>query len=259
MIEITEVPDLNSDGATDLADIELLLKSRNNVLTLLDGDGDFRSDECIGFLEEADIVVTNPPFSLFREYLAQLIEYRKKFLILGNNNAITYKEVFPLIKNNALWLGYNSNKTIEFRLSDEYKKWDRKDSKGVKFGKVPAISWFTNLDINKRHEKMILYKRYSPNEYPRFDNYDAINVDKVADIPKDYSEKMGVPITFLNNYNPEQFKIIDGIGRYSVLDNERTKKAGKYLSMINGKAKYFRYIIKNLNPEKGENHENRTS
>lgn len=243
MIEINEVKDLNGDGAEDMADIEILLRNNNNTLTILDGDGDFRSEESIGFLQEADVVVTNPPFSLFREFMAQLISYDKKFLILGNNNAISYKEIFPLIMSNKMWLGYNSNKTVEFRLNDSYKKWNSIKN-GIKYGKVPAISWFTNIDTSKRHEEMILYKKYVPEEYPKYDNYDAINVDKTSEIPFDYYEPMGVPITFLDKYNPEQFEIIDGIGRYSVLYNEETKKAGKYLSMINGKAKYFRYIIK---------------
>lgn len=236
MIEITEVKDFNGDGAEDLADIEFLLRNDKNTLTILDGDGDFRSDECIEFLKESDIVVTNPPFSIAREYyIPQLIKYNKKFLIVGDLNWATYKEIFPLIKDNKIWFGYNSIK--EFVQPNKNTK---------KFGNK---LWYTNLDIEKRHEKIILYKKYTPKEYPRYDNYDAINVDKVADTPEDYTGKMGVPITFLNYYNPEQFEIIDGIGRYSILDNEKTKEAGKYLSMINGKAKYFRYIIKNLNPK----------
>lgn len=206
-IEITEVPDLNGDGATDLSDIELLLKNNNNNLTILDGDGDFRSEESVEFLKEADVVVTNPPFSLFREFVAQLIEYNKKFIIIGNNNAITYKEVFPLIKENKIWLGYSANKTFEFRLNNNYEKWNRIES-GIKYGKVPAISWFTNIDIEKRHEDLILYKRYNPDDYPTYDNYDAIEVGRITDIPVDYDGKMGVPITFLDKYNPDQFEII---------------------------------------------------
>ena len=221
LIEITEVPDMNGDGAIDLSDIELLLKSDKNVLTALDGDGDFRSEESIAFLKEADIIVTNPPFSLFREYVSQLMEYNKKFIILGNNNAITYKEIFPLIKENKIWLGNNVNKTIEFRLSDNYKKWDRIDG-GIKYGKVPAISWFTNLDINKRHEDLILYKKYSDEDFLPFDNYDAINIDRTSDIPCDYYQTMGVPITFLNIYNPDQFEII-GITKTPIGSHLRTK------------------------------------
>ena len=160
----------------------------------LKGDGDFRSPECIELLKEADIVVTNPPFSLFREYIAILMLYEKKFIIIGNQNAITYKDVFPLLKNNKVWPGYNHVK--EFLQSDGNIK---------KFGN---IQWFTNLDISKRHEKLILYKKYTPADYPKYDNYDAINIDKVTDIPCDYDGIMGVPITFLDKYNPEQFEII---------------------------------------------------
>lgn len=207
MIEITEVDDYNEDGKEDLDDIEWLLRNNNNTLTILDGDGDFRSEECIGFLEEADVVVTNPPFSLFREYVAQLIKYNKKFLIIGNNNAITYRDFFPLLKDNKVWLGYNVNKTLEFRLNDNYEKWDRIEN-GMKYGKVPAITWFTNIDIKKRHEKMILYKKYEPEHYPKYENYDAIEVSKVAEIPDNFDGVMGVPITFLDKYNPEHFEII---------------------------------------------------
>ena len=160
----------------------------------LKGNGDFRSPECIELLKHADIVVTNPPFSLFREYIALLMSYQKKFVIIGNQNAITYKEVFPLLKTNKVWPGYNHVK--EFLQADGSVK---------KFGN---IQWFTNLDISKRHEELILYKNYTPAEYPKYDNYDAINVDKVADIPCDYDGVMGVPITFLDKYNPIQFEII---------------------------------------------------
>lgn len=259
MIEITEVKDYNNDGAENLADIEYLLRNNNNTLTILDGDGDFRSEESIEFLKEADVVVTNPPFSLFREYVAQLMKYGKKFVILGNMNALTYKEIFPLLRNNEMWVGYGFNKSVIYRTPYPNKlEANRKYviSKGKNpdegYVKVPAICWFTNLDIDKRHDELILYKHYSQDLYPYYDNYDAINVDKVVEIPDDFAGKIGVPITFLNYYNPEQFEIIDGIGRYSVLDNEATKKAKKYLSMINGKAKYFRYIIKNLHPKAGK-------
>jgi len=211
-IEITEVEDENADGAVDLADVERLLKNGKNALTLLEGDGDFRSAECVELLKEADIVVTNPPFSLFREYLAQLAEYDKKFIILGNQNAITYKEVFSLIKNNQVWLGVDNNGTKWFQVPLDYdiKTESRKkmDSNGRKFFSFGSILWFTNLDTTKRHESLTLYKHYTPEEYPNYDNYDAINVDKVAEIPYDYDGAMGVPITFLDKYNPEQFEII---------------------------------------------------
>lgn len=179
---------------------------------LIESNGDFRSDECIEILKESDIVVSNPPFSEFREYVAQLMKYEKKFIIWGNNNAITYKEFFPLMKDNRVWLGYTANKTCVFRLSNDYQKWDEKlttqMNDGHKYGKCPAISVFTNLDIDKRHEKLILYKKYNTEEYPTYDNYNAINVDKVSDIPCDYDGVMGVPITFLDKYNPEQFEIL---------------------------------------------------
>ena len=164
------------------------------VKTPLEGNGDFRNAECIELLKESDIVVTNEPFSLTREYIAQLIEYDKKFLIIVNKNAITYKEIFPLIKNNQIWLGCTNVK--EFLQPDGSVK---------KFGNV---GWFTNLDVAKRHEKLILWKKYTPEEFPRYDNYNAINVNKVSDIPCDYDGVMGVPITFLDKYNPDQFEIV---------------------------------------------------
>lgn len=209
-IEITEVDDYNKDGAVDLADVEFLLKNNKNTLKLLSGDGDFRSPECIELLKQADIVVTNPPFSLFREYVAQLIEYDKKFIIIGNMNAITYKEIFPLIKDGKLWTGFSFNKTVEFIMSDSYELKGKAyiDEQGKKHGFVPAINWYTNVDIIKRHEDLPLYKSFSPQDYPKYDNYDAIEVSKVADIPYDYDGFMGVPITFLDKYNPEQFEII---------------------------------------------------
>jgi len=247
-IEITEVIDINGDGAVDLTDVEYLLRNKNNALSLLKGDGDFRSAECIEILKQADIVVTNPPFSLFREFISQLVEYDKQFIVIGNVNAITYKEIFPLIKENKLWMGYSIHSgDREFRVPDDYPlnaSGYRIDENGYKYIRVKGVRWFTNMDYVERHTDLDLWKKYTPEEYPKFDNYNAINVDVTADIPEDYYEEMGVPITFLDKYNPDQFEIIDGIGRYSILDNENTKKAGKYLSMIDGKAKYFRVIIK---------------
>lgn len=212
-IEIDEVYDQNGDGAINLQDVKEILEKaeKGGKLTRLTGDGDFRSSESKELLKQADIVVTNPPFSLFREYVAQLIEFDKKFIILGNNNAITYKEIFQLIKNSKMWLGYSANKTMTFRLSNHYKRWNYIDENGNKYGNVPAITWYTNLDIKKRHEELILVKKYSPLDYPKYDNYDAIEVSKVKDIPKDYDGVMGVPITFLDKFNPEQFEII-GLG-----------------------------------------------
>ena len=164
------------------------------VKTPLEGNGDFRNQECLDLLDECDIVVTNPPFSLFREYVAVLMEHEKKFLIIGNKNAITYKEFFPLLKNDEVWIGCTNVK--EFLQPDGSIK---------KFGN---IGWFTNLDVAKRHEKLILWKHYTSEEYPKYDNYDAINVNKVSEIPCDYDGVMGVPITFLDKYNPDQFEII---------------------------------------------------
>jgi hypothetical protein len=210
-IVITETPDLNNDGSIDLYDVELLLKSDKNHLTRLNGDGDFRSEECVELLKECDIVVTNPPFSLFREYVAQLEEYDKKFIIIGNQNAITYKEIFKLIKNNKIWLGYENGGIKWFAVPDDYsiKTQSRiKIVNGQKYFSMGSIMWFTNLDTTKRHEIMTLYKKYNEKEFPKYDNYDAINIDKVSDIPCNYFGAMGVPITFLDKYNPEQFEIL---------------------------------------------------
>ena len=209
-VEITEVTDENHDGRADLADVEYLMRNRKNTMTLLNGDGDFRSPECVELLREADVVVTNPPFSLFREYIALLEEYRKYFIIIGNMNAVTYKEIFPMIAENRLWLGYNSGH-FWFKVPDSYeiKKTDFKiDEHGQKWRRMGNICWFTNVDIEKRHENMPLFRCYSPELYPKYDNYDAINVDRTVDIPCDYYGVMGVPITFLSQYNPDQFEIV---------------------------------------------------
>ncbi len=211
-IEITEVIDNNNDGAIDLADVEYLIKNKKNTLTLLKEDGDFRSKECIELLKQSDIVVTNPPFSLFREFVSQLIEYNKDFLIIGNVNAIAYRDFFHLIKDNKVWMGASIHSgDREFRVPSTYPlkaSGTRIDEKGNKYIRVKGVRWWTNLDYKERHEKLILYKKYNPEEFQKFDNYDAINVDKVTDIPYDYSGLMGVPITFLDKYNPEQFRII---------------------------------------------------
>ena len=210
----------------------------------LKGDGDFRSPESIELLKQADIVVTNPPFSLFREYVAQLIEYEKKFIIIGNLNAITYKEIFSLIKDNKIWLGASlDGRNIWFQIPNNYEKYHKIEN-GNKYAFVASTIWFTNLDHKKRHEKLILHKKYLPEEYAQYDNYDAINVDKTKDIPVDYDGKMGVPITFLNKFNPDQFEIIDGLNRYSILEGPTEKTKGKYLSQVNGKPIYVRIVIK---------------
>lgn len=208
-IEITEVPDEDNSGSIDITDIEILLKSDKNTATPLKGNGDFRNKECIELLKKSDIVVTNPPFSLFREYVAQLVEYKKKFLIIGNMNAVSYKEIFKLIKDNKIWLGY-SPRGMDFFVPDG-------DLKNVN------ACWFTNLSVLKRNEILPLYKKYNKEEYPKYDNYDAIEVAKTSGIPLDYNEVMGVPITFLDKYNPKQFEII-GITDRQNSSGLRTKK-----------------------------------
>lgn len=207
----------------------------------LKGDGDFRSKESIALLKQADIIVTNPPFSLFREYIEQLIKYEKSFLIIGNQNAVTYKEVFAHFKNDKVWLGYNSG-DMEFKVPDYYEPRAtryRKDENGQKWRSLGNICWFTNLDIRKRHEELILYKEYTPDEFPKYDEYDAININRVAEIPLDFKGKMGVPITFLSKYNPKQFQIL-GIDRY-IEDNPNYGRRFK----IKDKEIYARIIIKN--------------
>lgn len=181
----------------------------------LKGDGDFRSKECIELLKEADIVVTNPPFSLFREYVAQLMEYDKEFLIIGNQNALSYKEIFPLIRDNKMWLGASIHSgDRKFWVPEDYELKAAGcgvDTTGRKFIRVKGVRWFTNLDYKERHEDLILYKNYTPDSYPKYENYDAINVNRTEDIPCDYDGIMGVPITFMDKYNPDQFEII-GLG-----------------------------------------------
>jgi len=211
-IEIKEVPDTDGDGAINLDDVEYLLKHDKNTATPLNGNGDFRSDECVELLKEADIVVTNPPFSLFREYVAQLVKYDKKYVIIGNTNSLTYKEIFKLIKDNKLRTGYtNFNVGMFFVVPDDWENFHHKDEKGRKIARVSTSCWFTNLDVEKHKENLTLYKKYNSDEYPKYENYDAINIDKYTDIPRDYASVMGVPITFVDKFNPDQFKII-GLG-----------------------------------------------
>lgn len=212
------------------------------VMTELEGNGDFRSEECVELLKECDVVVTNPPFSLFREYVAQLMKYEKKFLIIGNQNAITYKEIFPYIKENKLWLGVSiSSGDREFRIPDNYvvrSKSLRIDENGNKYVRVVGIRWFTNIPHDKRNAPLDLYKKYNEVEYPKYDNYDAINVNKTSDIPMDYDGVMGVPITFLDKYCPTQFEIV-GLDRY-VEDNPHYG----HRFHINGKETYARILIR---------------
>ena len=207
---VNKVCDTTGDGGIDMTDVINLFKMRENELIELKGDGDFRSDECIEALKEADIVVTNPPFSLFRDYVAKLIEHDKKFVIIGNQNALTYKEIFPLLQDGEMWLGNNHPAPKLFYVPSmlEERKNITKDENGKLVASFGNICWFTNLDIKKRHEDIILVKKYNKEDYPKYDNYDAINVDKVKDIPCDYSGVMGVPITFMDKYNPDQFEIV---------------------------------------------------
>lgn len=208
VLDVSKVPMANGRGVSD-ADIDKLLRSKKYVKELK-GNGDFRSEECIEYLKQADIVVTNPPFSLFIEYINTLVEYGKQFLILGNQNNVTYKDIFPLLKDNKLWLGYKCG-DMAFRVPDYYEPRETRywvDETGQKWRSFGTICWYTNLDIEKRHEKLVLYKHYTPEEYPTYDNYNAINVDKVADIPMDYAGMMGVPITFMDKFNPDQFEIL---------------------------------------------------
>jgi hypothetical protein len=213
----------------------------------LNGDGDFRSEECINLLKKSDIVVTNPPFSLFREYVSQLFEYKKKFIILGHQNAIAYKEIFKFIKSNELKLGFDNGGTKWFGVNENYQiktESRKKIIDGKKYFSMGNLVWFTNLNIVKKNNNLILYKKFNKSEYPKFDNYNAINVNKTIDIPLDYKGKIGVPITFLNKYNPNEFEIIDGLNRHSILEGPTAKSKGKYLAQVNGKPVYIRIVIK---------------
>lgn len=232
-IEINEVPDANNDGAIDLADVEWLLRNDKNSCRTLTGDGeynagDFRSAECVEYLKQADVVVTNPPFSLFRDYVAQLYDYQKQFVVLGNVNACSYKEIFALIKSDKIWLGPSIHSgDREFRVPDHYPleaAGFRVDPDGTKFIRVKGVRWFTNLDHEGRHEPIPLFRGYSKADYPTYDNYDAIEVSKTADIPSDFAGAMGVPLTFLDRYNPDQFEILGITDR----DNNSGLKTREY-------------------------------
>ncbi len=215
----------------------------------LSGDGDFRSNECIELLKQADIVVTNPPFSLFREYVAQLIKYEKKFVIIGHQNALTYREVFPLIKDNKLWLGYGFNGGATHFINKHYEDYAAANDHKDGMIRVSGVVWYTNLDIAKRHEDLILYKTYTPEEYPKYDNYDAIEVSKSNEIPCDYKGVMGVPVTFMNKYNPDQFEILgatesEGKGFSNGLWDKSSQVAQP---VINEQRVYKRIFIRNKN------------
>ncbi len=252
---VTQVYDQTGDGGVDMLDVAELFKNGVNELVELTGDGDFRSEECIALMDESDIVVTNPPFSLFREYVSTLLEHNKHFIIIGSQNAITYKEFFPLLMQNKVWLGYG-NGDMAFRVPEYFEPRETRfwvDEEGQKWRSMGNIAWYTNLDIRKRHEEMILVKKYSEEDYPKYDNIDAIEVSKVADIPLDYDGVMGVPITFMYKYNPEQFEIVNALNRYILFGcdelNEDIKERHSHACNINGKATYFRVLIKNKRPE----------
>ena len=216
----------------------------------LEGDGDFRSEECVELLKKCDIVCTNPPFSLFRQYVAQLFEYKKDFLIIGNGNAISYKEIFPLIKENKLWLGVTRNGTgsMWFKIPEDFPvKTGQKIINNERYQTIGSTAWFTNLDHKKRHEELLLYKKYNTEEYPKYDNYDAIEVSKVTDIPMDYDGVMGVPITFLGKYCPEQFEIVDlNPHFFSMIAKGLPKPKQLSLQNVNRKDPYARVLIKRI-------------
>lgn len=276
---VTRVYDKTGDGGVDMLDVAELFKSGENQLTELDGDGDFRSPECLALLDGADIVVTNPPFSLFREYVATLVEHEKGFIVIGPRNSLHYKEIFPLIKANKMWLGYGFNN------GDAFFSIPKQDSHEYAAGVYDSATgmvhfrncvWLTNLDIHKRHEEIILVKRYDPEDYPNYYNYDGIDVSQVVNIPCDYAGMMGVPDTFLDQYNPEQFEIIgmatdvpktmvhmvvgdeiqyiqDGVCIWSTPYTVAERKAGNSLRInengLPGKLPYSRIIIRNRHPE----------
>lgn len=249
---VTKVYDVTGDGGVDMFDVAELFKAHENELVELEGDGDFRSEECLALLDEADIVVTNPPFSLFREYVSVLMEHEKHFIIIGNVNAITYKEVFPLIMENKIWIGASIHSGDRaFYVPDDYPlnaAGCGVDADGRRFIRVKGVRWYTNLDLKQRHEELILVKRYTPEAYPFYDNYDGINVDATVDIPCDYAGMMGVPITFLDKYSPDQFEIIGISGDLAnplLIDGKR--KTGRFY--INGRRLYDRIAIRNKHPE----------
>ena len=237
---ITSVKDENGDGRIDLADVEYLLRNKKNTLTLLNGDGDFQSEECVELLKQADIVVTNPPFSKFRPYISLLMKHKKEFLIIGNLNAVKYKEILPLFMTDKVWLGYNSGH-YWFKVPGCYdeKKTDFKiDESGQKWRRMGNICWFTNLDTERRHEDMTIFRTYTPEAYPKYDSYDAIEVSKTADIPCNYDGVMGVPITFMTKHNPDQFEIV------GVLNSGTGNEYDFGKAVLNGKQLYARILIR---------------
>lgn len=239
----------NPEGET----FKTVYDGKEEVRTPLSGDGDFRSEECVEILKQSDVVVTNPPFSLFREYVRQLIKYEKSFLIIGNSNAATYKEIFPLIKNNKLWYGATQSK-MEFIVpkdAPENNK-QRVDNDGVRYQSFGNIVWYTNIDYPKRYEDLLLWTSYEGSEdfYPEYDNYKAINVDRIADIPYDYKGVMGVPISFIGKWNPKQFEIlgVSDRGGDGMIEDIKKKHNLHSAPVIDGVKKYTRIFIRNLNP-----------
>lgn len=227
----------------------------------LKGDGDFRSEESIELLKQADVVVTNPPFSLFREHISQLIEYDKEFIILGNMNALTYKEIFPLFQNDQVWYGPSIRSgDREFQVPDDYPldaAGSRIDGEGKKYIRVKGVRWFTNLDFPERHQDLALTKTYCPSEYPRYANFDAIEVGKTGAIPSDYDGLMGVPITFIDKYNPDQFEILGssktlGLKMSEIADKGTYQEGGRRFYLPNGGGQYRRLydriVVRNKRP-----------
>jgi hypothetical protein len=246
-IEISEVPDANNDGAIDLADVEWLLRNNANTCRTLEGDdefaaGDFRSIECIEYLKQADIVVTNPPFSLFRDFISLLLEHKKNFVVIGNMNATTYKGLFTFIRDGLVWYGPSINSgDREFAVPDDYPL-DAANFRvvnGRKYIRVKGVRWYTNLDHKKRHEKLALFKKYCPEMYPKYDNYEAIEIKKYSEIPADFDGVMGVPITFIDHYNPDQFFIL---GSNRDIDQDETGYYGRS-TMLAGKETFKRIFI----------------
>lgn len=261
LLKVKNVPGNVTPRKFDAAE---LINLPGNELSELDAGGDFRSKECLDLLAEADIVVTNPPFSLFREYVTLLMEQRKKFLIIGNQNAITYKAIFHFLMRNQMWLGLTAPKQfiVPQQLTDRKNTYTRKD--GVAVAKFGNVRWFTNLDYEERHEKLVLAHRYSPEKYPTYDNYDAIEVAKTKNIPCDYTGIMGVPISFLDSYNPDQFEILDmghrGAGSYKYRTKIYTIEDAPNFSDLNAttvyrdsdghyKNTYFRILVRNRHPQ----------
>ena len=229
-------------------------KNGNNVpdpeeigIIKLKGDGDFRSMESISLLKQADIIVTNPPFSLFSEYVGQLFKYDKKFLIIGHQNSITYKDIFPLIRDNKMWLGYGFKRNMAHFINRHYEDYASDADHKEGMIRVSGVQWFTNLDIRKRHEEIILYKTYNPDDYPEYDNYKAIEVSKTKDIPLDFDGVMGVPITFMNKYNPDQFEIVwtTDRGGDGMLEDLKKPHDRFDAPVVNGKGIYKRIFIRN--------------